>query len=635
MTGLRDVLIQYTHGLDLVLTLPMRKCTLNAFLLFDVDANAPPSVCVRRSASSPRHDPPAATMGKAAGHKEKKDAKRAIKDKKKFKNRNSIGKTRKKGSKYMTRTQAVAKLQVPLKDFRKLCILKGVYPREPKKKAKGGNTTYFFAKDILFLQHEPILAAFREQKAFLKKIRRAAGRHERVQAERLDGRRPTYKLDHLIRERYPTFEDALHELDDVLCLTFLFASLSPSKFVPAARVAACARLRKEFLAYVTRTGALRYTFISIKGIYYQAEVQGVSLTWIEPHHNFSQQPTMVVDYRVMLSFLELYEAVLTFVNYKLYHDLGLVYPPPIDNEADAAGLHLSTVLMEKAAPKPKALAALGASTALGGGSSGAASSSSLSAEELAKLQGKVSTLDRDATALAVADEMDATDEADALEQASDPEAAALRSLFSKCYIYCRREAPIPALEFLILSCGGRVGWEGEASPFAADDERVTHLITDRPYSGGSDAATITTVQPQWVFDCVNARALLPAHGYRPGVVCPPHLSPFLDGKDGYVPSERLRRAATEEEAGEVDEDEEDEDEVELDENGEEMHAEAAPPPKKKGAAAGKPRDEEKELAMLTMSHKKRRLYDRMQFGINRKEKAAQALSEKRKALDAK
>ena len=176
---------------------------LNAFLLFDVDANAPPSVCVRRSASSPRHDPPAATMGKAAGHKEKKDAKRAIKDKKKFKNRNSIGKTRKKGSKYMTRTQAVAKLQVPLKDFRKLCILKGVYPREPKKKAKGGNTTYFFAKDILFLQHEPILAAFREQKAFLKKIRRAAGRHERVQAERLDGRRPTYKLDHLIRERYP------------------------------------------------------------------------------------------------------------------------------------------------------------------------------------------------------------------------------------------------------------------------------------------------------------------------------------------------------------------------------------------------------------------------------------------------
>ena len=228
-----------------------------------------------------------------AKRKEKKDNVKKG-EKKKFKDRNSIGKVKKKvgsAGKYTTRTQAVKKLQVTLKDFRRLCILKGIYPREPKKKFKGSNTTYYFAKDIQFLVHEPLLEKFREQKAFLKKIRRACGRHEKAQAKRLDARRPVYKLDHLVRERYPTFVDALRDLDDALCLIHLFASLSPSKFVPAARVQACTRLAREFQAYVARTHALRATFLSIKGTYYQAELFGVSVTWIVPH-SFAQQPTM-------------------------------------------------------------------------------------------------------------------------------------------------------------------------------------------------------------------------------------------------------------------------------------------------------------------------------------------------------
>lgn len=52
---------------------------------------------------------------------------------------------------------------------RRLCILKGIYPHEPKhkKKVNKGSTaarTFYLVKDIRFLLHEPIVSKFRDYK---------------------------------------------------------------------------------------------------------------------------------------------------------------------------------------------------------------------------------------------------------------------------------------------------------------------------------------------------------------------------------------------------------------------------------------------------------------------------------------
>jgi len=72
---------------------------------------------------------------------------------------------------YMSRNQALKKLQLRLADFRRICILKGIYPHEPRHPKKAGGATgstapktYYYAKDINFLLHEPIVNKFREYK---------------------------------------------------------------------------------------------------------------------------------------------------------------------------------------------------------------------------------------------------------------------------------------------------------------------------------------------------------------------------------------------------------------------------------------------------------------------------------------
>lgn len=247
-----------------------------------------------------------------------------------------MGRKTKKGTKgvasrHLTRASALKKLQLSLADFRRLCIIKGIYPRDPKRKPKGKDKTYYHTKDVLYLYHEPLLSKFWDLKAYDKKIKRAIGRGEKSIARGLVKRKPVYGLYHIVKERYPTLLDCLRDLDDALCSLALFASLpsSDEKSISADVIAEATRLFDEFLLFAACKRLVRKVFCSIKGFYVQVKYLGQNITFLIPHQ-FPQDLPPDVDFKVMLTFLEFYRFMMISINFKVYQMENLGYPPLCD-----------------------------------------------------------------------------------------------------------------------------------------------------------------------------------------------------------------------------------------------------------------------------------------------------------------
>lgn len=85
----------------------------------------------------------------------------------------------------------------------------------------------------------------------------------------------------------------------------------------------------------------------------------------------------------------------------------------------------------------------------------------------------------------------------------------LSRLFEGLYFYLGREVPRYSLEFVIRALGGHVSWDSTASedagPYTAADPRITHHIVDRPKLQSEPLSGRHYVQPQWVYDCINAQ----------------------------------------------------------------------------------------------------------------------------------
>ncbi|CAJ2664823.1 unnamed protein product [Trifolium pratense] len=332
---------------------------------------------------------------------------------------------------------------------------------------------------------------------FIKSLPKVAGKKNRERANNLREKTPKPDIDKFIRERYPRFVDALGELNNCLTMVHLFAALPAlkSKKIDVKLVQKCRRLAHEWQAFVSRTHKLRKTFVSVKGVYYQAEVEGQKITWVAPHLLQSDD----VDIPTVLNFLQLYVSLLGFVNFNLYRSINLEYPPILNPRLEALAADIYALYADEFRP------------------SGPISEASKLAES-EQVESKKKGAD-----------------AESEKSEEDQDTRECKNLFKNLKFFLSSVIQRESLLFVIPAFGGTVSWEGKGAPFNESDQSITHQIVDTDAEGHT-FHTREYVQPQWIFDSVNARIVLPMENYIVGRIPPPHLSPFVNNdEEGSIP----------------------------------------------------------------------------------------------------
>jgi pescadillo protein len=279
----------------------------------------------------------------------------------------------------------------------------------------------------------------------------------------------------------------------------------------------------------------------------------------------------------MNTFLDFHLTLLGFVLYRLYTNLGLHYPPPLDEASDEAGIHLASVVLEpikleedggEEKKKVKVNSVTADEAPLKSTPSKQSETQRESEEKLKninniikKAESKQKQADQkeedvveegievdlvdgnaDLEGKENKDNEEKVNEAVAQQTESDMAEFAQKEqgnkTFEHCVIFLSREVPQHAMEFIIRSAGGVVSWQGKNAPLLEKSDTFTHQLVDRKAQTHTHIGR-DYVQPQWVVDSLNEQHLLAVDEYRPGMRLPAHLSPFVDDyTEGHIPQRR-------------------------------------------------------------------------------------------------
>lgn len=338
----------------------------------------------------------------------------------------------------------------------------------------------------------------------------------------------------------------------------------------------------------------------------------------------------------MLTFLEFYQTFVSFINYRLYTSINLVYPPKLDTAKDEAGAGLSAYQIQSTLETKPLIEAT--------------PSYALSVKDTTK---QLETLPSKLAILA-AETPTTPPEAHAVDDENldtftsiDPEASSLaqplsstletnNSLFRGLHVYLSRETPVDDLTFLLLSFNvsslstdPTTGY----APYPETDARITHQICDRGRLPERIVPGRKYVQPQWIVDSINKGKLLDEEAYAPGAELPAHLSPFTEKTEGrYDPEAPVEIGDEEEdeveEVDEVDEDTQYQRFLEAEVAGSKAVEKVVKKKRKEVDENG----EAKEMAKLMMSNKNRRLLEAMEFGNRKRRNEAERLQSRKREL---